>query len=534
MSAPYTKSLDHLGLVAGFCKEINLIELIDNALGHCKERKVSFGQLFVAMILNGLGFTGRTLHMYSEYFESKPLDRLLGPDVLPEHINDDALGRCLDALYESGVSSLYQNIGEQVVEHLGLPCESLHLDSTSFHYDGQEKLNEGDFNTIAITKGYSRDHRPELNQVILNLICENQAGIPVYMKPASGNSNDMEGFKKIVKSHIQSLRAAQASRYLIGDAALYVQETIAHLNELDQLFITRVPQTLKEAKALIVQAPDLELEAITDDYRGAWVASNYGDVAQRWLLVYSEQAFKREQHNLDKRMLKKGDAERKTFKKLCQQEFACEQDALKALSQWRKKQSYLDVDGAVNAVPVYSEKGRPAAGQKPERTYFQISGALFSPLSNRDAALKQIGLFIIATNDLSSELTMEKALTLYKSQQAVEKGFRFLKSPDFLTSSMYLKKPERIEALLMVMTTCLMVYAALEHQIRKQLQAKDMYFPSQKKKPSQKPTARWVFQCFEAVTLLYLEDQPPIVVNKKDRQQVIIDCLGSVYREIYS
>ena len=223
MSTPYTKSLDHLGLVAGFCKEINLIELIDNVLGHCKERKVSFGQLFVAMILNGLGFTGRTLHMYSEYFESKPLDRLLGPDVLPEHINDDALGRCLDALYESGVSSLYQNIGEQVVEHLGLPCESLHLDSTSFHYDGQEKLNEGDFNTIAITKGYSRDHRPELNQVILNLICENQAGIPVYMKPASGNSNDMEGFKKIVKSHIQSLRAAQASRYLIGDAALYVQ-----------------------------------------------------------------------------------------------------------------------------------------------------------------------------------------------------------------------------------------------------------------------------------------------------------------------
>ena len=233
-------------------------------------------------------------------------------------------------------------------------------------------------------------------------------------------------------------------------------------------------------------------------------------------------------------MLKKGDAERKTFKNLCQQEFACEQDALKALSQWRKKQSYLDVDGAVNTVQVYSGKGRPAAGQKPERTYFQISGALFSPLSNRNAALKQIGLFIIATNDLSSELTMEKALTLYKSQQAVEKGFRFLKSPDFLTSSIYLKKPERIEALLMVMTTCLMVYAALEHQIRKQLQAKDMYFPSQKKKPSQKPTARWVFQCFEAVTLLYLEDQPPIVVNKKDRQQVIIDCLGSIYREIYS
>ena len=120
----------------------------------------------------------------------------------------------------------------QVVAHLNLPCESIHLDSTSFHYDGQEKLNDDDFNPIEITKGYSRDHRPELNQVILNLICENQAGIPVYMKPASGNSNDMDGFKKIVKSHIESLKAAQASRYLIGDAALYVRSRDAWLSML--------------------------------------------------------------------------------------------------------------------------------------------------------------------------------------------------------------------------------------------------------------------------------------------------------------
>ena len=51
------------------------------------------------MMINGLGFTGRTLHMYSEYFSDKPLDRLIAPGIKPEHINDDALGRCLDALY---------------------------------------------------------------------------------------------------------------------------------------------------------------------------------------------------------------------------------------------------------------------------------------------------------------------------------------------------------------------------------------------------------------------------------------------------
>lgn len=128
---------------------------------------------------------------------------------------------------------------------------------------------------------------------------------------------------------------------------------------------------------------------------------------------------------------------------------------------------------------------------------------------------------------------MEKILSTYKSQQSVEKGFRFLKSSDFLTSAIYLNKPERIEALQMVMNTCLMVYASLEHQVRKQLNAKNLYFPDMKKKPYQNPTARWVFQSFQGVTLLYIEGKE-LVVNLKERQQIIINYLGSEYQQIYS
>jgi transposase len=207
-------------------------------------------------------------------------------------------------------------------------------------------------------------------------------------------------------------------------------------------------------------------------YSGVWVDSHYGGVPQRWLLVRSEQAYKREQHSLNKRMLKQAETERKTFKKLAKQIFACETDAHYGVSQWRKNQRILDVVPEVTRIAVYRTKGRPAKNQTPIRYDYQISGSLFTPLSHREAALKQLGLFIIATNDISNELTMEQLLSHYKSQQSVEKGFRFLKSPDFLTSSIYLNKPGRIEALLMVMTSCLMVYEALEHQIRKTLKEK--------------------------------------------------------------
>lgn len=536
MTYPFTKSLEHHGLVAGFCKEIDLASIIDRALSTSEHRQMSFGNLFIAMLINGLGFTGRTLHMYSEYFSDKPLERLIAPGVKPEHINDDALGRCLDALYGYGVSSLYQNIGEAVVQHLKLPCHSVHLDSTSFHYDGVEKLCDGDddINHIEIRKGYSRDHRPELNQVVLNLICENQSGIPVYMKPASGNINDMEGFKEIVKSHIKSLKAAQSCRYLVADAALYVKETIIELDKLAQLFITRVPQKLKETKILIAQSSTLNFTDMGNGYSGVWHSSTYGDIKQKWLLIRSEQAKKSEAHSLTKRMLKKAEAERKSFKKLSQQKFACQHDAKKSLELWRKKQTYIDVVEEIISLSRYNKKGQPKKGQTPERIEFQITGALFIPLKRRANAIKQLGFFILATNDLSEDMTMEKMLSTYKEQQSVEKGFRFLKSPDFLTNSIFLKKPERIEALLMVMTTCLMVYASLEHQIRKKLKEKTRYFPDQKKKPSQKPTARWVFQCFQGVSIIYLDGQAPMVVNWKERQQVIIDCLGEIYREMYS
>ncbi len=129
---------------------------------------------------------------------------------------------------------------------------------------------------------------------------------------------------------------------------------------------------------------------------------------------------------------------------------------------------------------------------------------------------------------------MEKLLSLYKSQQSVEKGFRFLKSPDFLVSSLYLKKPERIEALLMVMTCCLMVYAALKHTIRTELKAQSRFFPNMKYKDSQNPTARWVFFCFQGIHELTVNEEQTMIVNIKQRNTTIIECLGETYRQIYS
>ncbi|MFT5924251.1 MAG: transposase [Paraglaciecola sp.] len=219
---------------------------------------------------------------------------------------------------------------------------------------------------------------------------------------------------------------------------------------------------------------------------------------------------------------------------MCQQAFACRVDALVVIEQWQEKQATLVVEGTVIEVQVYNGKGRLGTNQQPVSTYYEISGNLYMPLEMRDEATKRLGLFILATNDIGGSLSMADMLSTYKYQQAVEKGFRFLKSPDFLMSTFDLKRLERIEALLMVMTNYLMVYAVLEHTIREQLKAQDVKFFDMKKKPTQTPAARWVFQCFAGIDLLTISELQMLLLNRKDRQSVLIKILGINYQRIYS
>ena len=121
---------------------------------------------------------------------------------------------------------------------------------------------------------------------------------------------------------IKSLKTAYNNHYLIADAALYVEETIKLLAEEKQLFITRVPQRLKEAKAIVGQAEQVKWDELKNGYAGCWFESDYAGVKQRWLLVRSVQAKEREKHILDAAVSRDTERALKDFKKLCRRAFA--------------------------------------------------------------------------------------------------------------------------------------------------------------------------------------------------------------------
>ena len=88
-------------------------------------------------------------------------------------------------------------------------------------------------------------------------------------------------------------------------------------------------------------------------------------------------------------------------------------------------------------------------------------------------------------------------------------------------------------ALLMVMTLCLLVYSALEWRIREGLQALGLAFPDQKGTPTQRPTARWVFQTFHGIHLL-LDGIRELVLKIKERHKRIVTVLGNRYEKLYA
>ena len=214
--------LDHLGLVAGMFDELGIGDVLDRATKQNPEmRDLTVGEAVKAMVLNGLGFINHALYLVPRFFQNKPTSRLISPRVAPHQLNDDALGRALDSLYTYGVTELSSLIAATAATRLGLSPTFAHLDSTSFHVDGRYNSDEApDEQVVHITRGYSRDHRPDLNQVMLELIVEHQAGIPLLMQPLSGNSSDAHTFGQVIKGHLAQLQTTYGLTYLVADSAL--------------------------------------------------------------------------------------------------------------------------------------------------------------------------------------------------------------------------------------------------------------------------------------------------------------------------
>jgi transposase len=354
------------------------------------------------------------------------------------------------------------------------------------------------------------------------------------MEPLDGNSSDKTSFHETIAKvrAFQSQIAVDTLFKWLADSALYSKDKL--LSASEYLWACRVPETIKEAKALV----RLDAEAIDwveqgEGYFTAGYESTYGGVEQRWVLVHSEQAYRREQKTFEKKLQKQQQQLAKKLWHLQNQTFATLDAAEQALKPLLKTYRYFTLALDVEPIERYPTAGRPAPGVDKIVVGYRFIGQAQRNETTITQTLNAKGRFILATNDLDRERYPDaQLLQEYKEQQFVERGFRFLKDPWFMVDSIFLKLPRRIEALMMVMTLCLLVYNLAQYRLRQTLKEQQQTLPNQLHQPVQNPTLRWIFQLMEGISIVLVNHPQPLqpiqtfITNLTEVRKKIIRFFG--------
>jgi len=510
------KTINHLGIVAGIIDELQIVDIINQELGIDEQEIVNSGEIVKAILLNGLGFVSQPLYLFPKFFEDKATEHLLGNGILPEHLNDYKIGRVMDKLYDYGLSELFLLIALSAAKQYNINLDFSHLDSSSFSVHGQynqvissvaesqEQKSEKEAIPIKITHGYSRDHRPDLKQFILDLIVTGDGNIPVFIEAASGNQSDKKAFGQIAKNYKKQLKLETT---IVGDSALYSQDNLGLLQEIK--WLTRVPLSIKEAKNLVNEVSSSELsKSELPGYSMVEKNSNYGGIPQRWLVIESEARAKSDKKSLEKKITKEKELVQQKIAKLMKKVFDNATEADLSLRLIQSKLKYH----LISEIEIIENQVKPL-----NKTY-RIIGKIQPNSTVIEAYKNRAGRFILATNRLENEsFSCDEMLRKYKEQQNVERGFAFLKDPLFLADSIFLKSPRRIETMAMLMGLCLMVYSLGQREVRYQLYQAKIGIPNQLGKLTLRPTLRWIFQCFQGIHCLIHQGTKQIVNLTQER-----------------
>src|SRR6266699_4735230 len=209
-------------------KDLGLISMIDARLVPDEQEEITPGEAVAGMILNGLGFANRPLSLTPPFFANKPLDLLFREGVGAEMFNRFKLGRTLAEIYTDGCDLLCSELALAVCAQDGIDLRFNHLATTSFSLTG-EYVPDSDEQAITITHGYSRDHRPDLKQAVLELMVSQDGGIPFVSKSWDGNTSDIEIFQARTQALLTAFKTTPSPRYLVADAKLYSEDNAAHL-----------------------------------------------------------------------------------------------------------------------------------------------------------------------------------------------------------------------------------------------------------------------------------------------------------------
>ena len=517
--------VQHLPIVKAYADKIGLVEAINAVVP--TEMGVDPGTIVLGMILDTL--SGRSpLYRLEEFFTHQDTALLLGKAVAPEAFNDDTAGRVLERLYDVGTMKIFTACAVRADQVYGLDKRYVHFDTTSISVYGEYLPPEGQPDQpeqavpFTITHGYSKDKRPDLKQFVFSTLCVDRA-VPLWGTPEDGNASD-KTINNTLLSDIATFLAqhgvAPGAYIYVADAALVTEDNLAALG--DTLFITRLPATYSECGRLITEAvahntwEDVGVLAHTKPTKHRPVTSYkvsegavllYG-TPYRAVVVHSSAQDKRRQQRLVRDIQASYSTIQRTARAAEQHVYFCRADADATAAQLRAvRAAYHGIEVTVEEQPVYG-RGRPSA-QKPrpiKAMRYHLKTHIHTHTERIARLEEEAGCFVLLTNVPTAGDMAHSArhiLTVYKDQHGTEQNYGFLKDP-VIVNSLFLKKPERIEALGLILLLALLLWRLMERTMRQHVDTTRTPMPGWDKKTTERPTSFMMVTKFAGVIVVKL------------------------------
>jgi transposase len=537
-----------------FIKELEIATVFESFLESGKE-EISHGQVVSVLLLNLLDGSS-PLYKLSDWLSTYS-DGLGEFAAEANRYNDKRLGATLDAIYASNRHELLTELSARAIATHNLKTDIIHNDTTTVTFTGVYERNQAAGSEVELRHGYNKDHRPDYKQIVFGLNVSADGYVPVLAQLYSGNKSD----DKTHQANWQALREflGKTDFIYIADSKLSSTENLVMIDGASGKFISVLPATRSEVKDFYKELKQLDKPAQEG------LTGSAGQVPpEKWKLAYEVENSRKPGSNIIYR-IKQGEDTKEGFRLLWiwnsakalqdadRRERAIAkvalqlQDILPKLNKYRLKtreqieaylkkhlgqgKQFFDIQLEAQSQTVKKQigKGRPGPNTQWEEvplTTYQLNYSLRQAAIEADA--KTDGVFPLVTN---TELEATQVLRHYKNQPYLEKRFNALKSV-LEVAPVFLKKPERIEAMLLLYIIALMLVALIERRIRKNMEKQKVealpILPQGMK--TKKPTWSNIQFCLNSVIMLSMlfdegEAMQHIVKGLGNQQLQVLDLL---------
>jgi len=534
--------------MANFCRQINLLETINRVVPN--NMNVDVGTIIQGMVLDTLS-SRSPLYRLASFFLYQDTELLLGRELPETSFNDTTVARAMDAVFKVGAQKVFSEVAFQASKVFSLKMNHVHFDTTSVSVWGAYDCCAPDSKNLNITFGKSKDLRPDLKQFLIKMLCVN-GNIPILGGCEDGNTSD----KPINNTLLTRLSRCMAKYGLKPGAFLYIADCAMVTEDNLQviganLFVTRLPFTYNEACRVVSEAiAEDEWERIgLLNQTPATVkrpAARYS-ITEKKVTLYGQEYRAVVVHSTahDKRRLKRinreiQQSEKKLRKGLCDElkrEYFCRSDAEVTASNLMETHTNELHQIEISVTDkVHYKRGRPRKNKtkKIASVRYLLNARIVEKSKEIQKKRDEAGCFVLLSNVCSEgkdKQTGTELLRAYKDQYGIERNFAFIKDPLFV-NDLFLKKPERIEVLGMVLLSALLIWNLIEHTLRQYIENYRETLPGWDNKPTTRPTTFMLSTKFSGFQVAKLGQQQRFTKPLTKAQLLYLKALGIAEQDL--